>query len=300
MNFKKQTLVILLVICIFPLNGFALENSLLWKVSGNGLAKPSYIFGTHHLIPLSFLETVNGLNDAFEQTEQTVGELEMNNIMEMQMRVIMQHATMPRGVTYQSLLSEDDYALLESTLQSVVGVGLRQFSVMKPALLSQTITLTLYQRYYPETASGENIDTYFQQEALKRSRPVMALETIEDQINALFHSRSIERQAESLMCMIKHPEMLKEMIDNLHELYFAHNINALYELWKEDANSPCVSTEEERNALNKDRNLRWLDKLPAIMSEKSSFIAVGALHLPGADGLIEGLRRLGYTVEAVK
>ena len=52
--------------------------------------------------------------------------------------------------------------------------------------------------------------------------------------------------------------------------------------------------------LNSDRNRKWLDQLPSIMEEKSSFIAVGCLHLPGDDGLIEGLRKQGYSVEAVK
>ena len=52
--------------------------------------------------------------------------------------------------------------------------------------------------------------------------------------------------------------------------------------------------------MNKDRNVKWLEKLPAMMSEKSSFIAVGCLHLIGEGGLIEGLRKLGYKVEAVK
>jgi uncharacterized protein YbaP (TraB family) len=299
MNFKKQTFIILLTICVLPLRGFALENSLLWKVSGNGLVKPSYIFGTHHLVPLSFLDTVNGLNEAFEQTEQTVGELDMSNMMELQMQV-MQRAMMPEGVTYRSLLSEDDFTLLDNTLTSLAGAGLAQLEQMRPIMLSQIITIALYQRFYPEIATGENLDIHFQQKALMRSHTVTGLETIENQIHALFDVSSTERQVESLMCMIKHPEMMKEMIDKLHELYFAHNINALYEIWTEDANGPCTSTEEEKNAVNKDRNLRWLDKLPTIMSEKSSFIAVGALHLPGEDGLIEGLRKLGYTVEAVK
>jgi uncharacterized protein YbaP (TraB family) len=300
MNFKKQTFIILLAICILPFQTFALENSLLWKVSGNGLTKPSYIFGTHHLVPLSFLDTVNGLNEAFEQTEQTVGEVDMSNMMEMQMQM-MQRAMMPQGVTYQSLLSEDDFTLLDNALISLAGAGFAQLGQMKPPMLSQLITVMLYQRYYPEMASGENIDIHFQQKALMRSRPVKGLETVEDQLYALFDVSPIERQAESLMCTVKHPEMLKEMIDKLHVWYFAHDINSLYKLWEEsDLSSPCPSTEEERNALNKDRNLRWLEKLPSIMSEKSSFVAVGALHLPGENGLIEGLRRLGYTVEAVK
>ena len=66
------------------------------------------------------------------------------------------------------------------------------------------------------------------------------------------------------------------------------------------ADDPCPSTQEEKDVLNKDRNVKWLEKLPAMMSEKSSFIAVGCLHLIGEGGLIEGLRKLGYKVEAVK
>jgi len=89
-------------------------------------------------------------------------------------------------------------------------------------------------------------------------------------------------------------------MDELQNAYLSQNIDALYELSIKDMpNDPCPSTDEERDALNKDRNVRWLEKLPAIMAEKPSFIAVGCLHLPGEIGLIEGLRDLGYTVEPV-
>lgn len=49
-----------------------------------------------------------------------------------------------------------------------------------------------------------------------------------------------------------------------------------------------------------DRNLKWMDHIPQLISEKPSFIAVGVRHLPGKDGLIDLLRRKGYTVESVK
>ena len=95
--------------------------------------------------------------------------------------------------------------------------------------------------------------------------------------------------------------MLKEQMDKLQEAYHAQDINALLELYeKEIPDDPCPSTEEEKNLLNRDRNRKWLEKLPAMMADKPSFIAVGCLHLPGKDGLIEGLRKLGYRVEAVK
>ena len=289
---------ILLMVSTLPLQSSSLENSLLWRISGNGLATPSYLFGTHHLVAISFLDTVNGLREAFERTEQTVGELDMNNMAGMHLQM-MQHALMPEGITYESLLNDEDFELLDNELSRFSGMGI-SMGRFKPAMLAQVITLSIYQRYYPEVATGENIDFYFQQKARQRSRPVVGLETIEDQIFALLKVNSIERQAELLMCLIRHPELLKSTLSRLHEAYFAHDINALYELWAgDDTYNPCPSTDEEKNALNKDRNLRWLEQLPAIMSEQSSFIAVGALHLPGEYGLIKGLRRLGFTVEAV-
>lgn len=274
--------------------------SLLWKVSGNGLAKPSYLFGTHHLIPITFLDSVSGIHDAFENTEQAVGELDMGNMSQMQMK-IMGESTMPAGITFDSFLSATDVTLLDSILTRLMGVGLGQLGTLKPALLSNLISVTLYQQYYPSLSSGKSLDQYFQEEALKRNRPVIGLESTEDQIHVLLNSQTLDRQAELLICMVKHPELLKEQMDKLQVAYHAQDIKALLELYEEEMpDDPCPSTEEEKNLLNRDRNRKWLEKLPAIMADKPSFIAMGCLHLPGKDGLIEGLRKLGYRVEAVK
>lgn len=303
MHYKKifiaVTAIFLLLSCS---TGASTEkgSSLLWKISGNGLEKPSYIFGTHHLIPISFLDSIPGIEGAFEQTEQTVGELDMSTMSEMQMK-IMGAAMLPPEVSYETLLFPEDVALLDSMLQAVVGVGLVQLGQLKPAMLSNLITVSLYQQYYPSVVSAQNIDHYFQEEALKRSRPVVGLETAEDQIYVLLTSQTVERQAEMLMCMVKHPEMLREQMDEMQVAYHAQDIRAMHQLYeKEVPNDPCPSTEEEKDLLNGDRNRKWLEKLPAIMEDKSSFIAVGCMHLPGKEGLIEGLRSLGYSVEAVR
>lgn len=275
-------------------------NSLLWKISGNGLNSPSYLFGTHHLIPLSFLDSIGGLDEAFEATEQTVGELDMSKMNEMQMK-IMGAAIMPNKYNYQTLISEQDFQLLDKTLKELVGVGLDQLGRMKPAMLSNLISITLYQKYYPTLSGGKSIDQHFQDEAAKLSHPVKPLETAEEQIHTLLGSQTIERQAEMLACMINHPEMLKEQMDKLQTAYLAQNLDALNALYQEELpDDPCPSTQEEKDVMNKNRNIQWLKALPDIMQEKSSFIAVGCLHLVGEDGLIEGLRKLGYKVEAVK
>lgn len=303
MNYKKiftaLTMLFLLISCS---TGASTKegNSLLWKISGNGLEKPSYIFGTHHLVPVSFLDSIPGIEAAFEETEQAVGELDMSKMSEMQVK-IMTEGMMPAGVTYGTLLSPEEGTLLDSMLRAVVGVGMDQLGQLKPAMISNLISVSLYQQYYPSIASAQNIDSYFQEEALKRSQPVVGLETAEDQIYVLLNSQSLERQAEMLVCMVKHPELLKEQMDEMQIAYYAQNIQVLYALYKkEQPDDPCPSTDEENNILNGDRNKKWLEKLPSIMKKKSSFIAVGCLHLPGEEGVLEGLRKLGYSVEAVR
>lgn len=303
MHYKKVFIAVTAIFLLLSCSSGAsnkTESSLLWKISGNGLQKPSYIFGTHHLVPISFLDSIPGIEAAFEETEQTVGELDMSNMSEMQMK-IMGEGMLPPDIAYATLLSPEDTAVLDSMLRAVVGVGLDQLGQLKPAMLSNLISISLYQRYYPSVASAQNIDYYFQEEALKRSRPVVGLETTEDQIYVLLNSQSLERQAEMLICMVKHPEMLKEQMDEMQAAYHAQDIEVLRQLYeKEIPDDPCPSTEEEKNVLNGDRNRKWLDQLPSIMEDKSSFIAVGCLHLPGDEGLIEGLKKLGYSVEAVR
>lgn len=224
----------------------------------------------------------------------------MSDMAAMQMQ-IMGAAVMPEGVTYDALLPPGDVQLLDSTLTDLIGVGLDQLGQLKPAMISNLISITLYQKYYPAISGQENIDLYFQTEALKLSRPVKALETAEEQVEILLNSTPLERQAELLICMVKHPELLKDQMDELQLAYHAQDLNALQALFdKEIPNDPCPSTDEEKEALNKDRNEKWLAQLPAIMAKNASFIAVGAMHLPGDDGLIEGLRDQGFTVEAIR
>lgn len=276
------------------------ETGLLWKISGNKLEQPSYLFGTHHLVQLSYLENIDGVEEAFMATEQAVGEVDMNNMGEMQMQLMMA-SIMPDGESYQDLMNEDDRALLDATLQEYVGAGLSQFGQMKPAMLNTLLSVMMYKKFYPSEEDGLSMDEYFQKKANGLTRPTLGLETVQDQIDVLFGSQSIERQAESLLCTIKNIDYGKKQMDKLMTAYYAQDLTAMAKLYEEDdADNPCPSTQEEKDELNKERNQVWMEKLPEMMNNKSSFIAVGCLHLVGEDGLINQLRNAGYKVEAVK
>lgn len=297
---RSLTFLLLLTISLTSCAKSQQETGLLWKISDNNLEQPSYIFGTHHLVPLSFLDSIAGLDDAFMSTKQTIGELDMNNMGEMQMQLMMA-SLMPEGESYEELMNEEDRALLDETLKEYVGAGLDQFGQMKPAMLNTLLSVMMYKKLYPSDEEGLSMDEHFQKEAKERYHQTLGLETVQDQIDVLFGSQPIKKQAESLLCTIKNIDYGKKQMDRLMTAYHAQDLTAMAKLFEEDdPNNPCPSTQEEKDELNKERNIKWMEQLPEMMSDKPSFIAVGCLHLVGDDGLINLLRKEGYTLEPVK
>ncbi|MDR0825452.1 MAG: TraB/GumN family protein [Prevotella sp.] len=277
------------------------SGALLWKVSGNGLEQPSYILGTHHLIPVNFVDSIPGLKAVLESTNQAVGELLMSDQAAMQAK-LQQGALLPAGETYGSLLSAEDYAKLDEGLKKLFTVGLDQFGQLKPGMISMIYSITLYTKLYPEfnPMSHEAIDAYVQRVATEKGKPVLGLETVEDQIYALFDAEPLKDQAESLACAVANSDSSKDLLDKLNVYYKAGQLSAMYDLSFNNPDDPCKTSQAQQNALVKDRNNKWLLKLPQIMKDNSSLIAVGALHLAGEEGLLFQLDKLGYTVEAVK
>jgi len=270
--------------------------SLLWKISGNGLAQPSYILGTHHLYPMSFLDSIAGVKQAFASCEQMVGEVVMTDLMAFAMEV-QKAGMMPQDSTWQMLLSEDDYLFVDEQLTALFGVGMQTFGLLKPAAVSSAYTVTLYQKIFPQVNPLEVLDIWFQQQAVSRGIPVIGLETIQDQTEALYETMSLKHQAADFVCALKNVEYSTYSAQKLNQLYRTADLIGISNMLRED--NPCPMSAEQELALNNNRNARWLEKLPAIMANKPSFIAVGALHIVGEAGLLYGLEKAGYTVEPV-
>ena len=116
---------ILILFSIF-LSITAIQAQLLWKVTGNGLKHPSYLFGKHHLIPIQFLDSVPGLFKAFNECEMVVGEMVMNNI-DVTAK-IQKAAIMPDDIKINDLLNDDEYKLVDNELKSVLKLSLKDVS----------------------------------------------------------------------------------------------------------------------------------------------------------------------------
>jgi len=289
--------VLLFFVCVASAQTLAGKTgSLLWRISGNGLTTPSYIFGTHHAFPVSFLDSVAGVKQAFANCEQMVGEILMNDMAATAVE-IQKAAMMPKDTTWQMLLSEEDYRFVDEQLMALFGAGLQGLGVLKPAMVHMTYIAYYFQKMFPQMSGETGADMWFQQQSASRGIPIIGLETAQDQI-AIFDVQSLKRQAADLVCTLQNTDYTEVSTRKLNRLYRSADLTGLAALFREEG--PCPSSEEQDTALNDARNARWLKKLPDIMHEKSTFVAVGCLHLVGNAGLLAGFEKAGYTVEAVK
>jgi uncharacterized protein YbaP (TraB family) len=297
--FARFLLLFLLVLAL-PVHGQQKKESrvpthgLLWEVSGNGLKEPSYLFGTYHLLDKSFIDTMPHLLSRLMRAKQVVGEMvidSMNNLLGGMMMAVMQNTML------NDLLSPEDYQLVAAEFKRTTGFSIEMVRMFKP----MTIYIMLYGSKAKKAAAGivtvspeDMIDVYIQRDARSLGKPVIGLETLEDQMHALFDQFSLKRQAEMLVELVKDTVEDDADFKKITDCYFAEDLSCLKEMLSKEEVDPL-----EMRGLLDDRNTKWLKLLPKIMKERSSFIAVGALHLAGYEGLVAQLRKRGYRVERV-
>ena len=257
---------------------------------------PLFSWVVHHLISIQYLDSIPGLFKAFNDCDVVVSELVMNNIDAS--AKIKQAAVMPDHTTIKDLLNDDEYKLVDNELKIVLKLGLKNISIMNPSLILTIYEMEIYKKL-TGLSDTKQTDSYFQLVAAEKGKKVIGLETVDQQIEVLFGNGTLERQANVLVEAIQHKDkILSEMIQ-LNKLYKAGEIDELVELSKGKDNITEM-TEEEYAKLVDNRNAAWLKKLPAILKDASSFVAVGALHLGGKNGLVKQLQKAGYKVKAVE
>ncbi len=265
-------------------------NALLWKVTGNGLKKPSYLFGTYHFFSNGFVDTMQAVTNAYAASDAVVGEL----VIDSNIQTPMMEASMLKGTTLQKELPDTLYTKASNWFKEEAGFDIAQLNKVSPfAVMSFAMAIT-QQKYFPNKKGEVQLDTYFQQAAKKDGKKVMGLETIQMQIKAIFGQMTIQRQAELLSELFNEKDGLKRMIGIMNTAYTSQNLYELQQLMYGNSYKP-----EELKALLDDRNNYWMQQLPELMKEQSLFVAVGALHLVGKTGLVNQLKEKGYTITPV-
>ena len=284
-----------------------MQAQLLWKISGNGLQKPSYIIGTYHLANVSFTDSIKGLKAAMDATEQVYGEIVMADMASPENIQKMQAAMMlPDGQTLDKLFTTDEMTRINALVKSVLGVDMtnpmvaQQLGKLTPYALQVQLGVLIYLKKHPGFNPNEGFDSYFQKEAAAKGKGVGGLETFDFQINTLYKSATMERQKQLLLCMADNLEFTEEQTENVVKAFFTQDLDGIEKAMDAKLNNTCDGTPEEKETLIYSRNDNWMKQMPEIMKQKATLFAVGAGHLPGERGLLAQLKKAGYTVEGVK
>jgi len=286
----KKTMTSLLSLCLLTLGSLTAfaqeENSLLWKISGNGLEQPSYLYGTIHLMCPQDIMITEAMQAAIGASEQMVMELDMDEpgIMQSMMAASM----MEDGKTIKDLLSDEDYQMLEKFMMDSIGAPLQAMGTMKPMLLS-TVAMLPVLKCQPGSYEMSLVGV-----AKEKDMQVYGLETVADQI-AIFDAIPLEEQSEYLIESIRDYAETTEETRNMINYYQQQNVSGLYQMIHES----MAEMEGGEDALLTDRNRKWIPEMEAMAGTKPTFFAVGAGHLAGPAGVITLLKKAGYQVEAV-
>ena len=268
-------------------NAQELEKSLLWKISGNGLKKPSYLFGTIHLTCDTSLDA-NTLN-ALETTEQLYLELDMDD-KSIQMK-LMKLMMMKDGAKLSTLLSPEDFKILDEFMKKNLNMSAKMFDSFKPFMISSML--------FPKMldCKSKSVESELMKITKEQNEEIFGLEKAEDQMK-VFDEISYQDQADELLKTVKdNLEKDKKEFQEMITIYQNKDIEGMLKMMSDSDNK--ITSENQEILLN-DRNKNWIPIMIKTMKDKPTFFGVGAGHLAGEEGVIKLLRKKGYKVEAVQ
>ena len=263
------------------------EHSLLWRISGNGLAKPSYLFGTIHLIcPADYVWT-NKMMESLAASDKVCFEMDLDD------PAVMMAASEgfmdSTGKKLKDYYTAAEYQQLRKFVKDSLGMDVVMFQQMKPVALQSVIGMK---------ASRCNDAVSYEERIMKTAiadhKEILGLEAASEQIDVL-ESQPDDTVAKSILDDIKNFAESRVEYDKLVAAYKQQDLAALYKM--------IVASKDMEQSMAiylDDRNKKWIPNMSGKMKVSSVFFAVGAGHLAGQKGVINLLRKAGYTLDAVK
>ncbi|MCV2485442.1 TraB/GumN family protein [Flavobacterium sp. SH_e] len=257
-----------------------LENSLLWEVSGKGLQKSSYLYGTIHMICSKDYFLSEKAKSAFEKSDKLFLEINLTDPNEMSQ---MQQLAMGKEPLSKKLTPEQ-LAKLDSILKKSTGMSVQQVDSFSLLTVLSLISIKSFGCTDLKFYEMEFSDT-----AKKRNVPIAGLESVKSQFEILENAYSNDEMLTLL------EESTAEETVELVDAYKNENIEAMYAV----STDKRFTSEKTKKQILDNRNLNWVKQIPELIKQNSVFIAVGAAHLGGEYGVINLLRKEGYTVKPV-
>ena len=256
------------------------DKSLLWEISGNGLSKSSYLYGTIHMICGNDYLLSDKTKKAFTASDNLVLEVNLSDPKQLSVAQQLAYGKEPLSKT----LSPEQLNDLDALLQKRTGMTVKQVDKFSLMTVMSLITMKSF-----GCVDIKSYEMEFIAMAKESDKSVTGFETLQSQMD--FLSKGYSDAEMITMLQESNDDTTKKMVQN----YIQENLPELYK----DITAPKVMNEKARKWLLDVRNENWVVKMPDMMKDKSTFFAVGAAHLLDEQGVINLLRKKGYIVKPI-
>ena len=260
------------------------NNTLLWQVSGNGLKHPSFLFGTFHLLCKDDIHFSDPLKEAVKESNEIYMELDMDDPSTLLSGML--YMNMQDNKKLSDLYTPEEYKKLETYFTDSLNTPMIMFQRAKPYFL----VALLYPKMM-DCSSPSGVEEELLKIAKENKKEIKGLETMQFQAS-VFDSIPYEWQAKELLKNIDSFSTYKNEFDEMIELYKNQELDSMQNM----VGASEFGSDKYEDILLKDRNKKWVKELSEIMKNESVFVAVGAGHLSGDNGLINLLKKDGYIV----
>ncbi len=281
---KFHVLFLIVILNLFAENSFAQKKyapTFLWKITGNGLTKPSYMYGTMHLQDKELFNLGDSIYYALESVDGFSMEVDPVALIDTLLKTLNDKDDSP---LLKEVIEEKKLKEFEKNIESKFGVTADKLTVKK---LKKYIQNKAYQKKPGQMKTF--MDMYLYNIAKKQNKQFAPVEDLEDQLGVMenYTPKSLEKYLET--------DSLSEenYLQDFKKIYIDKNLTAL-------AKMIDIDKTEMYNSLGLvKRNIKMARRIDSLTKIRTSFIAIGAAHLPGESGLIKLLQKKGFTIEPV-
>jgi hypothetical protein len=265
---------------------------LLWQVVYE--AKPvAHIFGTMHSSDPDVMALPPQVVQAFRAAPTLSVEVILD---ETAMQRISAAMRLPKGQRLQDFVPPDVFNRAAAAAEPL-GWQPIHLSRLKPWAVAMLIS------FAPEDARRKNasppLDLWLMEVARARNKPVYALETLGEQVS-IFDAMPTQDQVEHLRAVAMPAPERRRVLAAMKDAYLRRDIEYILRMMREDETpKERVLREKIDKRLLDDRNRRMVERMLPRFDDGGAFIAIGAAHLPGENGVLALLERRGYSVTRI-
>jgi uncharacterized protein len=278
-----------IAVCLFLFSSLGIGQSLFWEISGNGLERSSYLYGTMHVQDNAVFQFKPRVLPILDSADFLLLELNLDSVNPLE---LMASLVMTNDQSLDKLLKKKDYALVEKFFKDSLNMSIYLFNRVQPFY-----TATMVSSKDLKKEQDDALDAYFFKRAKQNGTICIGLEKVTEQIGA-FSSIPYLYQANYLVQTIKslNKSVVSSEADNMMEMYKNGDLEGLIQLTLQAFDDPVITASFNKYFLVQ-RNENMVNRMIPYLTKGNAFVAVGAAHLGGAEGIIQLLIAMGFTVK---